>query len=157
MRLCLVGHMLQDAMPCDGQPSPPPTPPNGQSLTLRLRLWLESTDGVGFGIGRLQLLQATERSGSLKAAAKEMSMSYRAAWGKIKRTEEVLGFPLLEKHGGEKSGYQVTPAGRAFLQAYVEWFAAVEAYAQAKAEALFKAPIIPYGQAGSSRGKSGGV
>lgn len=114
------------------------------ALTLRLRLWLETSDGVGFGIGRLQLLQATQRTGSLKAAAKEMGMSYRAAWGKIKRTEEVLGIPLLEKLGGEKSCYQVTDAGRAFLQTYTAWFNAVEAYALAAAREMFQLPVQPY-------------
>lgn len=141
--------MLQDATPYAGPASPPAAPAapaaeDACTLTLRLRLWLETSDGVGFGIGRLQLLRATARSGSLKAAAKEMGMSYRAAWGKIKRTEEVLGIALLVKHGGEKSSYQVTEAGRAFLQTYVDWFDAVEAFALARAQAMFSQPVRPF-------------
>ena len=46
-----------------------------------LNLWLETTEGVLFGMGRAELLDKIEECGSLKKAAEEMGMSYRAAWG----------------------------------------------------------------------------
>ena len=57
---------------------------------LRLHPWFESEKGVLFGMGRLMLLQKVLELGSLNKAAKEMGMSYRAAWGKIKMSEEAL-------------------------------------------------------------------
>ncbi len=57
-----------------------------------------------FGLGRLRMLDAIQRNGSLNAAAKELKMSYRGLWGKIKATEEGLGSPLLLRNTGGTSG-----------------------------------------------------
>jgi len=57
-----------------------------------------------FGLGRLNILETVQRLGSLHAAAKEMNMSYRAIWGKIKKSEEGLGFPLLKRKIGGATG-----------------------------------------------------
>jgi putative molybdopterin biosynthesis protein len=43
----------------------------------------------------LELLEAVNRSGSISAAAREMSLSYRHVWGELKRWERELGRPLL--------------------------------------------------------------
>jgi molybdate transport system regulatory protein len=56
-------------------------------------------------------------------------MSYRAAWGKIKKTEEVLGVRLIEKKGGNRSGYRLTEEGRLLASAFQQWFQEVETYA----------------------------
>ncbi len=50
------------------------------------------------------LLASVDRLGSINAAAKELGMSYRAAWGKIKATEKALGLKLLEVVTGGKGG-----------------------------------------------------
>ena len=43
----------------------------------------------------LVLLEAVERSGSISATARELSLSYRHVWGELKRWESELGRPLL--------------------------------------------------------------
>lgn len=43
----------------------------------------------------LELLEGVNRSGSISAAAREMSLSYRHVWGELKRWESELGRPLL--------------------------------------------------------------
>jgi len=43
----------------------------------------------------LELLEAVDRTGSISAAAREMSLSYRHVWGELKRWESELGRPLL--------------------------------------------------------------
>lgn len=43
----------------------------------------------------LALLEGVDRSGSISAAAREMSLSYRHVWGELKRWEGELGRPLL--------------------------------------------------------------
>ena len=57
------------------------------------------------------MLDAIERNGSIQAAAKELGMSYRAVWGRIKATEDRLGEPLLYRNiGGRKGGgSELTP------------------------------------------------
>lgn len=108
-----------------------------EKATVRLHLWLESGGDTLFGMGRLHLLERIDTCGSLKAAAEELNMSYRAAWGKLKASEEALGVALVEKIGGNKSGCHLTPEGRELAACYRRWFAEVERHAVARAEALF--------------------
>ncbi len=105
--------------------------------TIRLHLWLEGGEGVFFGYGRLLLLDRIEICGSLKKASEELGMSYRAAWGKIKQTEQVLGFQLMERVGSRRSGYRLTEAGRIVRDKYFEWFNKVEQDARIRAEEIF--------------------
>jgi len=51
---------------------------------------------VIFGHGRRALLRAIDECGSLNSAAKRLNMSYRAAWGRLKASEERLGIKLTE-------------------------------------------------------------
>lgn len=76
-------------------------------MKIRAKIWLETDAGkLLLGEGRLGIFSAIERSGSLSAAAREMGMSYRAVWGKVRATEERLGIKLVKataggpKHGG---------------------------------------------------------
>jgi len=108
-----------------------------ERTTIRLHLWMERGGSTLFGLGRLQLLERIETSGSLKAAAEELGMSYRAAWGKLKASEEALGLALVEKVGGNKSGCRLTPEGTALVEAFRAWFADVELHAVARANAIF--------------------
>ena len=96
-----------------------------------------------FGMGRAQLLDKIEECGSLRKAAGEMSMSYRAAWGKIKTTEKVLGFKLVEKDRGNKTGYRLTEAARALKTSYRDWHRAMEKEALRMALELFPQIITP--------------
>ncbi|WP_319779005.1 LysR family transcriptional regulator [Maridesulfovibrio sp.] len=105
--------------------------------TIRLHLWLEGGEGVFFGYGRLLLLDKIETCGSLKKASEELGMSYRAAWGKIKQTEQVLGFQLMERFGSRRNGYRLTEAGRLVRDKYLEWFNKVEQDARTRAEEIF--------------------
>ncbi|MEE4112227.1 MAG: ModE family transcriptional regulator, partial [Desulfobacteraceae bacterium] len=52
---------------------------------IRSKLWIEDAQGnVVFGLGRYRILDAIDRLGSLQAAAKDLRMSYRAVWCRIK-------------------------------------------------------------------------
>ena len=62
-------------------------------MKISFKVWLEEEDHrVRFGEGRSQLLQAIADHGSLAQAAKKMNMSYRAAWGRLKASEDRLGY-----------------------------------------------------------------
>lgn len=107
-----------------------PAGPDGP--VLRVHLWLESDGGMLLGLGRIQLLELVERLGSLNQAAKALGMSYRAAWGRIKRTEEALGEPLLSQASGRK-GYQLTPLATSLLREFAAWHSEVEDFALKRA------------------------
>ncbi len=127
--------------------------------TMRLHLWLETKDGLFFGLGRTELLKKIAEFGSLKRAAEELGMSYRAAWGKIMKTEEVLGFKVIERAGpSNKAGYQLTEAGKMLLDKFKIWYDQVEKDALEKAAEIFPWPVAGFQEPAciktSPRGKS---
>lgn len=74
-------------------------------LFSRSKVWLQDEDGnVIFGAGRLRILKAIKRNGSIHAAAKDLKIGYRAVWARIHATEDRLGKKLLEKKIGGASG-----------------------------------------------------
>ncbi|MFW5953068.1 MAG: NUDIX domain-containing protein [Candidatus Natronoplasma sp.] len=72
------------------------------------------------GEGREELLELIDEKGSISKAAKEMNMSYRHAWGKVKKIEEVIGKEVVKsQRGGNKDrGSILTPAGKKLLSDY---------------------------------------
>jgi molybdate transport repressor ModE-like protein len=68
------------------------------------KLWLETEDGYVFGPGVYNLLIAIDRTGTLKEASQQLGMSYRYAWGLIKKAEEKLGEPLIDASKGGRLG-----------------------------------------------------
>jgi molybdate transport system regulatory protein len=92
----------------------------------------------------MKLLEKIHSGQSLRGAAESLGMSYRAAWGKIKNTEEVLGVALIEKKGGNRAGYQLTPEGIAMVASFSRWFKDVEGYALRRAGALLPCNPITF-------------
>jgi len=68
------------------------------------KLWLETEDGYVFGPGVYNLLIAIDRTGTLKEASQQLGMSYRYAWGLIKKAEEKLGESLIDASKGGRLG-----------------------------------------------------
>src|ERR1700753_1175259 len=69
-------------------------------LVPRVKVWLECAGHYVFGAGLSNILQAVERSGSIKQAAVDVGQSYRHVWSRIKEAEEALGHCLVETKGG---------------------------------------------------------
>jgi molybdate transport system regulatory protein len=111
----------------------------------RLHLWLETGDGMMLGLGRIQLLELVEELGSLNKAAAAMGMSYRAAWGRMKQTETVIGEPLVER-SGPKKGFRLTPLGHDIVQLFRTWHKEVEDYAVSRARAIFPWSTEPFSE-----------
>ena len=85
---------------------------------IRSKIWIADESGnVVFGLGRLKILDAIDRLGSIQGAAKELKMGYRAIWGKINATEERLNRPLLIRNKGGRAGggSQLTPFALSLL------------------------------------------
>jgi len=83
---------------------------------IRSKLWIEDGEGkVVFGLGRYRILEAIDRLGSLQAAAKDLRMSYRAVWCRIKASEERLGQPLVAREG---RGSCLTPLAMKLMKQY---------------------------------------
>ena len=92
-----------------------------QDFSVRSKIWIVDACGqVVFGLGRLRMLEAVQRNGSIQAAATELKMSYRAVWGRIKATEERLGRPLLVRNigGAAGGGSCLTPFAEALVESF---------------------------------------
>jgi molybdate transport system regulatory protein len=84
------------------------------------RLRIAMGKGLILGPGKVDLLEAIERKGSISAAAREMSMSYRRAWLLVEALNQMFEQPLVVAapggaHGG---GAQITEFGRGVAAAY---------------------------------------
>ncbi len=72
---------------------------------LQYKVWLSAMTGDGaVGETEYRLLKHIATSQSLKAASDDIGVSYRKAWGDLKKAEEILGYQLIEKQRGGKTG-----------------------------------------------------
>ncbi len=65
-------------------------------MEIKYKIWVEKDGKVLFGRGRDDILKAIDKERSLNAATLALGMSYRAAWGRIRASEERLGLKLVE-------------------------------------------------------------
>jgi len=94
------------------------------AFKVRSKVWVENEEGnVVFGLGRFRILDTVDRLGSLQAAAKELKMSYRAIWSRIKASEERIGKPLLIS---DNRGSRTTPFAKSLVKQFRRLQAIVE-------------------------------
>ncbi len=99
-------------------------------IKLQHKMWLETADGEGIlGDGKWQILRAVDQEGSLTAACQKLGLTYRRTWGDLKKIEEQLGFPLLNKSRGGKEGgmSELSPQGQALVTAFDKFHKKVDA------------------------------
>ena len=84
------------------------------------RLWIEGPADRFLGIGRLELLEHIQATGSISKAAKVMGMSYKKAWDLVSSMNAQATTPLVSTQtGGTKGGGAiVTEAGQAAIVAF---------------------------------------
>lgn len=84
------------------------------------RVWLKKDGRFLIGEGRARLLRLIEEYSSISKAAEKMGMSYRHAWGTIKKIESALGEKVIisERGGHEGGASQLTPAGKLLLRKF---------------------------------------
>ncbi|UCH57886.1 MAG: LysR family transcriptional regulator [Candidatus Bathyarchaeota archaeon] len=83
------------------------------------KIWLETDEGFVFGPGVYGLLKKVQETGTLKESAKALGMSYRFAWGLLRKAEERLGQPLVKSHKGGRAGgggVELTQVGHQFIE-----------------------------------------
>ena len=95
---------------------------------------------------RLEILRAVGESGSISAAARRCSVSYKAAWQAIDTLSNLAATALVEKAvgGSGGGGARLTPAGEQLLQAAERLD---QARAAALAPAASRAAALPSGLA----------
>ncbi len=90
----------------------------GVLMEIRTKFWIENKGEVVLGGGKTALLLVVDRLGSIQRAADQFGMSYRHAWGVIRKIEQRAGFKIVEtKLGGKNGGgARLTKEGRSFIK-----------------------------------------
>jgi molybdate transport system regulatory protein len=88
---------------------------------IRPRIRVVRDDGeIVIGPGKADLLDAIARTGSIRAAANELEMSYMRAWKLVRTMNAAFRTPLVEKErgGSDQGGAALTARGRKVLELY---------------------------------------
>lgn len=73
-------------------------------IDIKSRFWI-TVDGLPYlGNGRVALLEAIDKHGSISSAAKEIGVSYRKAWKLIESVNNAANEALVIKSAGGKQG-----------------------------------------------------
>jgi molybdate transport system regulatory protein len=88
------------------------------AIQLSIRIDLET--GERIGPGKIALLEAIRKTGSITAAAKSMQMSYRRAWRYVDELNKLLAEPVVTTSAGgfTRGGTALTPAGENIIALY---------------------------------------
>lgn len=86
-------------------------------------IFVDNQNEKFFGEGPYRLFRGIEKSGSLRATAMEMGMSYTKALKLVNNAEKELGFPFIKRVVGGKSGGGscLTLEGKAWLDRYEQF------------------------------------
>lgn len=105
----------------------------GPALSIRVDL-----AGGRLGPGKVMLLEAIGREGSISAAARALGMSYRRAWALVEEVNATFTGPAVEASAGGRrgGGAALTPLGAELVAAYRAIEDAAAAAAQMHLSAL---------------------
>lgn len=86
-------------------------------------IFVDDNNEKFFGEGPYRLLRGIEQSGSLRATAMSMGMSYTKALKLVNNAENELGIKFTTRVSGGKSGggSVLTPEGKAWLDKYDQY------------------------------------
>lgn len=86
----------------------------------RITLRLDFPDGRRLGHGKVSLLEAIGRHGSIAAAGREFGMSYRRAWLLVDEVNRMFEVPLVAARGGGAGGggARLTDLGTSVVSLY---------------------------------------
>jgi molybdate transport system regulatory protein len=93
--------------------------PSGFPRLIRPRIeWLP---GLVIGPGKIELLQAIARRGSISAAARELGMGYKRAWSLLDALNKGFGEPVVSARPGGSGGggALLTALGSSIVERYL--------------------------------------
>ncbi|AZV46402.1 molybdenum transporter [Nautilia sp. PV-1] len=73
-------------------------------MDIKGNFWIEKEGKSFLGRGRIELLKKIDKYGSISKAAKEMKMSYKAAWDAVDIINNLAKERVVEKISGGKGG-----------------------------------------------------
>ena len=91
------------------------------SSKLEGQIWLTAEGpGDSFALEQVRLLEAINESGSISAAARALGVSYKTAWERLERMNNLSEEPLVTRSAGgtQGGGSQLTCHGQKILQGF---------------------------------------
>jgi molybdate transport system regulatory protein len=87
---------------------------------VRFRVRVTRGGDIALGPGKIALLEAIARTGSITGAARALEMSYRRAWLLVDTMNRSFRTPLVEAGAGGSrgGGAALTPLGREVVERY---------------------------------------
>jgi molybdate transport system regulatory protein len=87
------------------------------------KLWLNWDGAFLMGPRYLRFLEAVDRTGTIRAAGREVGWSYRTCLNRIREMERVLGAKVLatRRGGASRGGSGLTPAARRLVKLFEQW------------------------------------
>ena len=91
-----------------------------QPLQVDGRLWLAGVGPGTVGHGRMELLRRIAEAGSISQAARDMGISYKAAWDAVEAMNNLADEPLVERNAGGRhgGGTRLTLKGQRLVEVY---------------------------------------
>ena len=91
-----------------------------ESSRAHFRLRISRGDDIAIGPGKIELLEAIARTGSITGAAKALGMSYRRAWVLVDMMNRCFVSPIVaaEAGGPRGGGTRLTPLGEDVMRRY---------------------------------------
>lgn len=118
-------------------------------IEIRFQLRVDSETRIG--PGKISLLEAVARGGSISAAARELEMTYRRAWELIDHMNKAFGQPVVVGHAGSTGGASLTELGVEIVRRYRLIGQLMEEAAAPHLAALDAAILAPASEAGTSQ------
>lgn len=107
---------------------------------LRSKVWIEVEGRPVMGEGRVAMLRAIHRCGSIIDASRETGISYRKMRGAIRDMEKAVGRPLVQvfRGGGEGGGAMLTAEAHTLVEAFQKFATGLQQEAEVRFQRSFK-------------------
>ena len=91
-----------------------------QEKSYRLSIRIDLATGGRIGPGKVALLEAIERAGSISGAGRALKMSYRRAWQLVEDLNRTVGDHVVETSAGGSGGggAKLTESGHTLIREY---------------------------------------
>jgi molybdate transport system regulatory protein len=88
--------------------------------TIRLTVRVDFGSGRALGPGKIRLLEAIDRTGSISEAGRSLKMSYRRAWLLVDDMNGCFRDPVVatKPGGAHGGGAELTPLGQELIKKY---------------------------------------
>jgi tungstate transport system substrate-binding protein len=109
-------------------------------MEVKSDIWIEIDGEIILSDRSAKLLEAIEELGSLKGAVDKCKMSYRNAWGLIRKMETASGIKFIQMRlgGGKETHCALTQEGKEWLSRYVAFRGNVENFIRDEFVRTFK-------------------